>query len=229
MAGLDRVMVIVAHPDDAEFTCAGTIAKWVREGKHVVYVVCTSGDKGTSDPSMDPARLAQIREEEQLAAARALGVREVIFLRLPDGRLEDNLELREKLVRTIRQHRPDIVIAPDPYRLYQLHRDHRMVGWAAMDAVFPSARDPLNFPEHLRDGLQPHKVAELYLYGTDHPDVWIDISDTFDIKMEALRCHKSQVGHLEGLEERIREWARLTGQAKGLALAEAFKRIELRR
>ncbi len=229
MTELDRVMVIFAHPDDAEFGCSGTIARWARDGRYVVYVACTSGDKGTSDPNMDPARLAAIREEEQMAAARVLGVKGVHFLRVPDGRVEDTVELRERLVRLIRQERPDIVVAQDPYRLYQLHRDHMMAGRAAMDAIFPSARDPLNFPEHLREGLQPHKTAELYLFGTDNPDVWVDITDTFDLKMAALRCHKSQVGHLEGLEERIREWATLQGKAKGIPLAESFKRIEMRR
>jgi LmbE family N-acetylglucosaminyl deacetylase len=229
MVEINRVLVIMAHPDDAEFSCSGTVAKWVREGRQVSYVLCTSGDKGSTDPNADPLFLMETRESEQRAAAQVLGVQDIWFLRIPDGRVEDDLVLRERLVRIIRQWKPDIVMTHDPYRLYQLHRDHRNVGWAAMDAVFPSSRDPLNFPEQIREGLSVHKAAELYFFGSDNPDVWIDIAETIGLKLAALRCHVSQVGHLENLEDRIRDWAALSGKAKGIDLAEGFKRVELRR
>ena len=222
-------MAIMAHPDDIEFACAGTMAKWAAEGRDLIYVVCTNGDKGSSDPEMTPERLAAIREAEQCAAAEAVGVREVVFLRYPDSELEDTKEFRREIVRLIRRHRPDIVVTMDPTRPYQLHRDHRTAGRVAMDAVFPYARDRMTYPELLDEGLEPHKVAELYLAGSDHSDTWIDISDTVDRKIAALRCHASQVGDGEWLEERVREAAAATGEPAGLALAEAFKRLELRR
>ncbi len=225
----NRVMVVVAHPDDMEFSSGGTVAKLAREGRHVVLVQCTSGDKGTNRRDLTPEQLARLREEEEREACRRLGVAEVVFLRLPDGELVPDLAFREKIVRQIRLHRPDIVITHDPFRPYALHPDHRAVGITTVDAVYPTARDPLYFPDHLREGLEPHKVAELWLFGAEYPDLYVDISDTIEVKLHALRAHTSQVGEAKDLEERIRERAAEVGASQGMPCAEAFKVIKLRR
>ncbi|MCM8749158.1 PIG-L family deacetylase [Thermomicrobiaceae bacterium CFH 74404] len=226
---MNRVMVVVAHPDDMEFSCGGTVAKFAREGRHIVLVQCTSGDKGTNRRDLTPEQLARLREEEEREACRRLGVAEVVFLGLPDGELVPDLAFREKIVRQIRQHRPDIVITHDPFRPYALHPDHRAVGITTVDAVYPTARDPLYFPEHLKEGLEPHKVAELWLFGAEYPDLYIDISETLDAKVHALRAHVSQVGEAKDLEERIRERTAEVGASQGIPYAEAFKVIKMRR
>lgn len=223
------VMVVVAHPDDAEFSSAGTIARFTKEGFDVIIVQVTSGDKGTSRRDISPADLATLREAEESEAARRLGVKTVEFLRCADGELVPDLSLREKIVRQIRKYRPDIVISHDPFRPYALHPDHRAVGTATVDSVYPTARDPLYFPEHLEAGLEPHKVAELWLYGSESPDKFIDISTTLHRKVHALKAHESQVGTAETLEERMRARARDVGQAGGLEMAEAYKVIKMRR
>jgi LmbE family N-acetylglucosaminyl deacetylase len=225
----NRVMVVVAHPDDAEFSCAGTVAKFTSEGKHVVFVLCTSGDKGTARRDISSADLAAMREREQSEASARLGVAETVFLRLGDGELVPDLHFREKIVREIRRHRPDILITHDPFRPYALHPDHRAVGITAVDSVYPTARDPLYFPQHLQEGLEPHKVAELWLYGSETPDTFIDISATFDTKIHALRAHESQVGTGETLEQRMRDRAQEVGKPDGLPMAEAFKVVKMRR
>ena len=224
------VLVITPHPDDAEFGVAGTVVKWVAEGREIVYAVCTNGDKGTSDYSMKAKALAEIREREQLCAAEVLGVREVIFLRHEDQSLEDTPEFRKEIVRLIRTYRPDIVVSADPYRRYIWHRDHRITGRVVLDAVFPYARDHLSYPDLLEEGLEPHKVKEVWLWTiADNINHRSDITDTFDIKVKALRCHESQVGNgrLPDLEERLRQWA--VDRAKGTEyeLAEAFHREEI--
>ena len=229
MAEPAQVMIVTAHPDDAEFGVAGTVARWVREGKSVVYVVCTSGDKGTSDPSMKPDELARIREKEQMAVAKLLGVREVIFLRHPDQSLEDTPEFRKEIVRLIRLYKPETIVTSDPYRRYIWHRDHRIAGQVTLDAIFPYARDHLAYPDLLEEGLQPHKVREVLLWGTEEPNYRSDITDTFDTKIAALRCHKSQVGFdlPFDLEKRLRERAKTMAEGEAFELAEAFYRVEL--
>ena len=224
-----RVMVVVAHPDDAEFSSGATIAKFASEGKHVVIVLCTSGDKGTARRDISSPDLAAMREGEQLEASRRLGVADTVFLRQGDGELVADLAFREKVVRQIRTHRPDILITHDPFRPYALHPDHRAVGLTAVDSVYPTARDPLYFPQHLQEGLEPHKVAELWLYGSETPDTFIDISGSFPKKIEALKAHASQVGTGETLEERMRERAEELGKQGGLVMAEAFKVVKMRR
>jgi LmbE family N-acetylglucosaminyl deacetylase len=224
-----RVMVVVAHPDDAEFSCAGTVASFTSAGMHAVFVLCTSGDKGTSRRDLSSIELATIREAEQLEASKRLGVGETVFLRLGDGELVPDMDFREHIVRQIRTHRPDIVITHDPFRPYALHPDHRAVGITTVDSVYPTARDPLYFPEHLREGLEPHKVAELWLYGSETPDTYIDVSATFERKIDALKAHESQVGAGETLEKRIGERLREVGAPHGLAMAEAFKVVKMRR
>jgi len=231
MAKQAQVMVVTPHPDDAEFGGAGTVARWTGEGKDVIYVVCTNGDKGTSDPHMKPNELARIREQEQLAAAKLLGVREVIFLRHPDQTLEDTPEFRKEIVRLIRMYKPETVVTADPYRRYIWHRDHRITSRVTLDAIFPYARDLLSYPDLLEEGLQPHKVKEVLLWGAEEPNYRTNITDTFDIKIAALRCHKSQIGDnpSTGLKERLRERHKMLAQGEDYELAEAFYRVELRR
>jgi LmbE family N-acetylglucosaminyl deacetylase len=227
------VMVVVAHPDDAEFSSAGTIAKWAREGKEIVYVLCTSGDKGTSDPDLSPARLAEIRRREQEAACEVLGVKEVVFLGYEDGVLTSTLELRRDLVRQIRRFKPDVLVCPDPTtrwhgQQYLNHPDHRAAGDAALDAVYPSARDPHVFSELLAEGLQPHKVREVYIISRDNADTWVDIGETIETKIQALQRHETQIGdRRDEVEKWVREGARRLAEGKEMEYAEAFKYVKL--
>ncbi len=227
------VMVIAAHPDDSEFGSGGTIAKWVREGQKVICVVCTNGDKGTSDETMTSEKLAKVREQEQRAAAKVLGVSEVIFLGYPDGGLEDTADFRGRLVRLLRLYRPDAVITHDPKLRYMGHRDHRIAGTVAMDAIFPYSRDHLFYPEHKAEGLQPFKVKEVYFTGSEDPDTFIDISGTFEIKARAISCHVSQVGdHSKDFENWSKQMAqRMAAMSKrqGQPPSEGFRKIEPRR
>ena len=221
------VLVITAHADDAEFGAAGTVAQWVREGKEVVYVVCTNGDKGTTDRSVKPEDLARVREEEQKAAARVLGVREVVFLDHPDQSLEDTPEFRKEIVRVIRQFRPRIVVTSDPYRRYIWHRDHRIAGQVTLDAVFPLARDHLAYPDLIQEGLEPHKVEEILFWAAEDINFRSNITETFDLKVMALHCHKSQVKEIGNphLEEWLRERCRTMAEGEDFELAEAFHRV----
>lgn len=230
--GLKRVMAIIAHADDAEFGFAGTIAKWAREGKEITYVVVTNGNKGASDLAMTQERLAAVREQEQRAACAVLGVRDVLFLGYPDGELEPTMQLRRDLTRVIRRHRPDIALVPDPTTWYLgnsyiNHPDHRAVGEAALAAIYPSARDRLTFPELLGEGLDPHKVQEVYLTITNDPDVWIDISSTIEVKVAALREHRSQLDDPDTAERMVREWAAANAAGHEMRYAERFKRMIL--
>ncbi|MGD0915397.1 MAG: PIG-L deacetylase family protein [Thermodesulfobacteriota bacterium] len=224
-----QVMVVTPHPDDAEYGVAGTVVRWVGEGKEVIYVVCTNGDKGTSDASVKPEELAKTREEEQLAAANLLGVGEVIFLRHPDQGLEDTREFRKEIVRLIRLFQPETVVTADPYRRYLWHRDHRIAGQVTLDAIFPYARDHLSYPDLMNEGLYPHKVREVLLWGTEDVNHRSDITETFHVKLAALRCHRSQVGHIppEELEKRLEERHRSFAEGENFSLAEAFHRVEI--
>jgi LmbE family N-acetylglucosaminyl deacetylase len=231
----DSVLVVMAHPDDAEFNCGGTIAHWVAAGKVINYVLCTSGDKGTSDPSVNPFELARTRRIEQINAAHTLGARDVTFLGYSDGVLQNTLELRRDIVRQIRRYRPDAIICQDPTQRwggtgYLNHPDHRAAGDACLDAVFPSARDPHVFPELLLEGLEPHKVREVFMASQANADVWIDVTECMSTKIEALRQHVSQVGHRsEQLEERIRERSRAATRALELPFeyAEGYRYFKL--
>ncbi len=224
-----QVMVVTPHPDDAEYGVAGTVARWISDGKEVVYVVCTNGEKGTSDVSMKPGKLVRIREEEQTAAARSLGVREVIFLGHPDQGLEDTPEFRKELVRLIRMYRPETVVTADPYRRYVWHRDHRITGQVTLDAVFPYARDHLSYPDLMKEGLHPHKVREILFWASEDVNYRSNITATFHLKLAALRCHKSQVGHIppQELEERLRQRHKTMAEGEDFHLAEAFHRVEI--
>ncbi|MBA7611404.1 N-acetyl-alpha-D-glucosaminyl L-malate deacetylase 1 [subsurface metagenome] len=224
-----QVMVVTPHPDDAEYGVAGTVARWVSEGREVIYVVCTNGDKGASDTDMKPEELARIREGEQMAAASLLGVREVIFLRHPDQGLEDTPEFRKELVRLIRMYRPETVVTADPYRRYVWHRDHRIVGQVILDAVFPYARDRLSYPDLIEEGLYPHKVREILFWASENANYRSDITDAFQLKLAALRCHKSQVGHVspQEMEERLKQRHEMLAEGEDFQLAEAFHRVEI--
>lgn len=223
------VLVITAHPDDAEFGAAGSVARWVKQGRAVVYVVCTSGDKGTSDRSLTPEVLMRIREKEQRAAADVLGVKKVVYLGYQDQTLEDTPDFRKRIVEMIRRFRPRTVTTLDPYRRYLWHRDHRIVGQVVMDAVFPFARDHMAYPDFIEKGLEPHNVKEILFFGTEDINYYSDISETFEQKLAALSCHHSQVHELGGgdLGTWLRNRCRKLSQGSDYELAEAFHRVEL--
>jgi LmbE family N-acetylglucosaminyl deacetylase len=225
-----RFMLIAAHPDDADFGPAGTAARWIDEGSEGWLVCCTSGDQGGEDAAMDPLELAALRETEQRAAAAVIGYAGVSFLHQPDGALANDLALREMLVREIRTFRPDAVLTSDPEVLFHgdggvNHTDHRVAGLAAVDAVYPAARNPMAFPWLVREGLAPHKVRRLYCFWPNQPDVWLDIGSVLDRKLDALRAHASQIHEPEALMERIRAWAAEEGSPIGVQSAEALRVI----
>jgi LmbE family N-acetylglucosaminyl deacetylase len=223
------IMVVAPHPDDPEFGVAGTVARWTKEGKSVVYVLCTSGEKGTSDRLLKPEELAAIREQEQIAAAAVVGVKEVVFLRYPDQQLEDTPALRRNIVRQIRIYRPHTVVTADPYRRYIWHRDHRITGQVVLDAVYPYARDHLAYPDLLEEGLEPHKVKEILCWAAEDVNFRSDITKTFDLKLAALRCHESQVRDLgvQDIEQWLRERCRKNAEGEKFELAEAFHLVKI--
>ncbi len=223
-------MVIVAHPDDADFGPAATVARWIDQGSVGWLVCCTSGDAGSEDAEMDPLELAALRETEQQAAADVIGYAGLTFLHHPDGGLANELALRELLVREIRSFRPDAVLANDPEMIFWAdggvnHTDHRTAGIAAVDAVYPAARNPMAFPWLVREGLAPHRVRRLYLFWTERPNAWVDVSATIDRKIEALRAHPSQIHEPENLEERIRRRAVEEGERIAAAAGDAFRLV----
>ena len=221
---LGPVLVVGAHPDDTEFGAGGTVGLFTAAGQEVQYIVCTDGSKGTKDRSVHTHDLVRRRQEEQRAAAAALGVAAVTFLGQIDGEMENTRQVRLAIARHIRELRPHVLITHDAWRPWQLHPDHRATGLAVTDA-FVAARDHLYLPELLVEGLEPWPVPELWLWGTLEPDHWMDISDSIDRKLAALRHHESQIKDFAGLEERLRQGAREIGAAPGLAYAEAFKRL----
>lgn len=227
----ESAMAIVAHPDDIEYSCAGTLARWAIAGARISYVLCTSGDVGINEPGMTRAQAAAIREAEQTEAAKIAGVSEVIFLREPDGLLLPTLELRKKLVREIRRFRPEVVICGDPTIVwagadYINHPDHRAAASAALDAVFPAAGQPNLFEELAEEGLSAHKPRKVYVTTWDGAEIYVNIEETIDLKIQALRAHKSQMGE-EDPEQMIREWASGYGRGKEMAYAEGFRVVTL--
>jgi LmbE family N-acetylglucosaminyl deacetylase len=208
----ERVLLIQAHPDDAEFSCAGTIARWTRAGAEVHYCSITSGDKGSDDAEMSSVDLASLREKEQRAACEILGVAAVTFLGYSDAMLVPDLNLRRELVRVMRRIRPDALVCFDPTsryigREYINHPDHIAAGEASLAAVFPSTRDRMTFPELLQEGLEPHTIPHVYMFGTNQPDLWIDISDTIETKIASLKAHASQIRDWDPTGM-MRDWAR---------------------
>ena len=227
-----KAMVIVAHPDDIEFGSAGTVARWVKAGAEVIYVLVTSGDVGIAKEGTTRAQAAETREAEQVAAAAVVGVNEVIFLREPDGAVENTLALRKRLVREIRRHRPDTVICGNPTALfigdsYINHPDHRAVATAAIDAIFPAAGQPNLFEELAEEGLRAHKVRKVFVesFGADG-DTHVNISETMDLKIEALRKHVSQMGEWDP-EPMLRQWAAEAGKGKEMDYAESYRVVTL--
>jgi LmbE family N-acetylglucosaminyl deacetylase len=230
----ERVLVIVAHPDDPEFGVAGTCAVWAAQGAEVTYVIVTDGSKGSAEEDMTREKLIEVREAEQRQAAEAVGVSNLVFLRQPDGEVSNTYELREKLVRQIRKYKPDVIVTHDPSTRifrdsYLNHRDHRVVGDTTLDAIFPLARDRLNFPEHEAEGLAPHKVLDVFLIFSDQPNYWVDITTTVEQKIKSLQAHKSQIGDLEELAKRIYERTQAVAEHVSFEYGEAFRRVQLRR
>ena len=226
----DRFMVIVAHPDDADFGPAATAARWIDQGSTGWLVCCTSGDAGADDVETDPLELAALREQEQREAAAIVGYDGLTFLHQPDGAVANDLALREQLVREIRVFRPDAVLCTDPEVIFHRdggvnHADHRAAGMAAVDAVYPAARNPMAFPHLARSGLALHRVRRLYLFWTERPNAWVDVTATIGRKIDALRAHPSQIREPDRLEGRIREWAAEEGRAIGVGAAEALRLV----
>jgi LmbE family N-acetylglucosaminyl deacetylase len=229
----ERLLVITAHPDDADFGIAGSVARWVGQGAVAQLVCCSSGEAGSDDADTDPLELAATREAEQRAAAEIVGYEDVTFLHQPDGAVANDLALREQLVRIIRTFRPESVAAIDPRLIvheagFVQHVDHREAGAAAIDAVYPAAQNAMAFPHLVKaEGLAPHHVERLYLFWSERPGAYVDIGDTIDTKLAALRAHSSQHRQPEQLEARIRTWARREGEAVGLEAAESYSVIDL--
>ncbi len=228
------VLAIMAHPDDAELTCGGTIVRWVRDGARAILVVASDGARGGKLVGADAQGMARTRQAEQEAAARVLGFDQVVHLNFADGDLVDDDALRGALVEQVRRFRPDAVIVMDPltviqHNSYVNHRDHRMLGMATLDALYPEASNAFYFSEQIESGLQPHKVPELLLVNTDQPNYWVDVSDTLETRFNALRCHHSQIrlwpDNGEAIVRRQRELAALTGLEHGMIYAEAFRRV----
>ncbi len=230
-----RILVVGAHPDDNDFGAGATAAKAAGQGAEIIYLIATTGQRGSSDENMTPEALSAIRKKEQEQAAKVLGVREVHFLDYVDGELVPDIHLKEHVVKYIRRFKPDIVFSMDPSFFYFKnygfvnHSDHRAIGEATLDACYPLARDLLSFPEHARAGLAPHKVKELLFHSfvPENANFYVDVTDTFDIKIRALSLHKSQVGDMRGVEKRMRERAEAIGKLAGCTYAEGFVRLEL--
>jgi LmbE family N-acetylglucosaminyl deacetylase len=228
MSTTGPVMFVAAHPDDPDFLAGGTIARLAREGREITYVIVTNGSKGSSDRSISPEQLVPIRMEEQRRAARALGVARVEFLGYEDGEIEDTRDLRRDVTREIRRWRPDLVITLNPRRTYAnfpgWHRDHRTTARVVMDCVYPLARDHLAFPELLPDH-EPHTISEVYCVQWDNPQLIVDVTETFETKLAAMRCHASQIKDVAAFEARMRTRAETMGKANGYRYAEGFDHV----
>lgn len=231
--GRGPVLVVAAHPDDPEFGCGATQAKYVEEGRQVVVAVVTSGEEGGEDPSVPDAELNCQREEEQKRASAQLGVKTIEFLRFPDGRVENTLALRREIVRLIRRYKPESVFTHDPSNFfsdgYLNHPDHRAVGHATLDAIFPAAGNPRSFRELLSEGLEPHKIKDVYMFFTAQANAWVDVTGCVEKKVAALREHKSQIKKPDEMAKRLMEWAQKTGEPHGVKAAEGFRRIVFNR
>ena len=228
-------MVVIAHADDAEYGCSGTVAKLCAEGWDMTYVLCTDGSKGSSDREISGQELSAARRVEQINAGKVIGLRDVAFLGYPDSYLEPTLSLRKDIAREIRRHKPDVVICQYPLRTLDGgwgigHPDHLAAGEAALAAVFPTARDHMTFPELLDEGLEPHNVAEVWIMGHPEPDVFIDVTHHMETAVKALAEHKSQTGGrpYEEMLPRMKEWRRRGSVGKGMLYSESFKRISFR-
>ena len=230
----ERALAVFAHPDDPEVGCGGTLARWTAAGSEVHLVIANRGDKGSDDPATDPDRLADERAVEVARAADVLGLASVELLGVDDGELENDAALRTRLIEVIRRIRPAALVAPDPTAVffgdsYVNHRDHRITGWATLDAVSPAAGNPHYFPELRADGLEVHQVRAVYLSGTLEPNCWIDIASTLERKIDALYCHASQLGDTgDWFREFMRERAEDAGAAANVKFAEPFRKLTFR-
>lgn len=227
-----EVLVISAHPDDVDFGCAGTVALLARAGARVNYLICTDGAKGAEELSAQPQEITALRRKEQVTAARLVGVQEVIFLGFQDGELENSLELRKELVRWMRNFKPEVVFCQDPANKafenpYVSHRDHRMAAEAAFDALYPACGNPNFFPELLKEGLGPHKVKEVFFFGTHSPNYWQDITSVMELKLQAVLSHKSQVKDPSSTEKFLLQRFKEIGEQVGFEYAEPFRRLLL--
>ena len=228
-----KILVILAHPDDPEFFCGATTARWVRAGHNLSYCIITCGDKGSKDLSIRSDELCSIRQKEQRSAAKVLGVDEVEFLNYPDGYLTPDIKLRRDITRVIRATRPDVLVTCDPQTLFTTngglnHPDHRAAGQATLDAVFPAARDHLNFPELWKiEKLEPHVVREVWVCGTLMPNVTLDVTETWEMKIQALYAHKSQIGEPEELAARMRNHRTEDSTSENPHYEEKFRRLVL--
>jgi len=227
----ESALSIAAHPDDMEFSCVGTLARWAKNGCRVIYVLCTSGDAGIEEPGMTREKAAQIREAESLQAAQLAGAEQVIFLREPDGLLEATMELRRKLVHEIRRFQPEVVVTGDPTIVwasedYINHPDHRAAALAAVDAIFPAAGNPMLYPEMEQEGLHAHKPRKVYVHSWSGDSAFVNIEETIDIKIAALRAHKSQMRDWDPADS-IRQWASETAKGKEMQYAESFKVVTI--
>jgi LmbE family N-acetylglucosaminyl deacetylase len=229
-SGVERILVVTAHPDDVDFGVAGSVATWVKSGIEVAYCIVTDGDAGGSDRSITRSEMAVIRRQEQRAAAAEVGVTDVTFLGYPDGRVLPSIELRRDISRQVRIHRPERLVCQSPDRMWDRigasHPDHLAAGEAAVCAAYPDARNPFAHPELLEEGLEPHAVAEIWMMAAPGTNRVVDVTDTFDRKIAALLCHRSQVGDAEGLDARLRQWLSAGAYAAGLPegrLAESFQ------
>lgn len=228
----NSAMVVMAHPDDAEYSCSGTVAKWTRMGWEVVYVLCTDGSKGSDEPGVTTEKLAAIRKQEQLDAARILGLKDVVFLNYPDSYLTPSLELRRDIARAIRRYKPDVLICPNPTRSlegnsYLGHPDHMAAGEAALAAVYPTSRDRLTYPDLIKEGLEPHKVREVWITMGADANHWVELTEEdLGTSMKALKAHASQVG--EDVDKRMRQWKARAGSLRGYRYAEAFRVFKMR-
>lgn len=225
-----KAMVIMAHPDDPEFSSGGMIALWARSGAEITYLILTSGNKGSDDPAMTPQRLAELRQEEQNAAANTLGVKRVIIMGENDGELISTLEIRKKVVQEIRRYQPDAVIVPDPSRYffqntYINHPDHRAAGEIALGALFPATGNRMYHSELLNQGLEPHTVPHIFLANPNEVTLWVDITEVLDLKIQAILCHQSQIKDVAGLPQRIRERSRAVDEYGREVFREGYRHM----
>lgn len=230
------ILVVAAHPDDAEFGCGGTVAKWIQAGATAYYIVATSGNRGSRHHQIEHQALIDSRRQEQLNAASVIGAKEIFFLDHEDGNLVAHIELKEQIVKLIRKLKPDFVFTHDPSWFYSIsddhtfinHNDHRQTGEATLDAVYPLARDLASFPEHAQEGITPHKVEEVYLFNFEKCNYFEDISSTVDTKIKAILEHKSQVDDPEKLSETMKKRMAKVGKRAGLQYAEGFTKLDLK-
>lgn len=233
MSEFERILVVTAHPDDVDFGAGGTVASFTAQGTHVAYCICTNGDQGGADESVARSEMPKIRQREQRAAGKALGVEDITFLNYVDGHLQPTLELRKDIVRQIRISRPNLMIIQSPERNWERigssHPDHMAAGESAIQAVYPDSRNPFAFTDLLeKENLTPWTVPEVWVMGHPHPDHFVDTTDFFEKKIQALKAHESQTGHMEDMPGMVRMWGERLGERGGLPsgrTAEAFKKV----